>query len=271
MKKYNLIITLASIFCALAFVFIFAACSHDDEAASVSPSTEVTVDEQESTTAITGTEQNTDAISESVSISAEPSAESIESTDAPSDSSTTSAAGSATTSSNSQSTTSPASQSSEVNNTKPTSNTQPTVKPQEPSSEKATENTQKPSQNTNNNGGQPTKPSESAAQPSTTAEDLCKKNGHKWGETKVVDKTYTSDRSSRIVFDDGRSILLDSVCSVTFHSHIERCTCQICGEEDYSEQLIVTDLWKHPYYPGAEQSVKDWFEQFYIGKDCAKE
>ena len=271
MKKYNLIMTLASIFCALAFVFIFAACSHDDEAASVSSSTEVTADEQESATAITGTEQNTNAISEPVSISAEPSAESIESTDAPSDSNTTSAAGSATTSSNSRSTIAPTSQPPEVN-PKPTSNTQPTAKTQEPSSEKATENTQKPSQNTDSNGGQTPKPSEPAAQPSTTAEDLCKKNGHKWGELEIIaDRTYTVDKGSRVVFDDGRSLDLDSVCSVTVHSHADRRTCQVCGEEDYNEQIIVTDLWKHDFYPGAEQSVKDWFEQFYIGQDCAIE
>lgn len=245
MKKHNLVITLASIFCALAFVFVFAACSHDDEAVSVSSSTEVIVDEKESVTAITDTGQN---------------------------SNTTSAAGSATTSSNSQSTAAPASQSSEGNNTKPTSNTQPTVKPQEPSSEKSAENTQKPSQNTNNNGGHPKKPSESAAQPSTTAEDLCKKNDHKWGKLEIIaDRTYTVNKSSRVVFDDGRSLDLDSVCAVTFHSYADRRTCQVCGEEEFNEQLIVTDLWKHDFYPGAEQSVKDWFEQFYIGQDCAKE
>ena len=238
--------TLASIFCALAFVLVFAACSHDDEAAEIS-------------------------VTDTMSISAEPSAETIENTDVSSDSVTTSADASTATSSNSQSTAAPASQSSEGNNTKSTSSTQPTAKPQKPSSEKSAENTQKPSQNTNNNGGQTPKPSESAAQPSTTAENLCKKNGHQWGEPEIHDSTYTTHKSSRIVFDDGSSINLASVCAVTFHSHVEWRTCQTCGEEKCDEQLIVTDLWKHDFYPGAEQSVKNWFEQFYIGQDCAKE
>lgn len=131
--------------------------------------------------------------------------------------------------------------------------------PTEPSPERSSEPVIEPS--SSSEAETPT--NEPDTQPSSESKS-CNGN-HQWGEWIVVrDEDCTNFKGSDIQFDNGHRFIT-KVCSVTYHAHAEQRICAVCGEEDYRFSNVVTDLWTHDVYPGAEQSVKDWFEKYYIG------
>lgn len=270
MKKKSFIRVAASILCSLMLVFTLTSCNNDNTALSSATEAEdvATTIAQESLISTeaeiqssSSEEQQTEEIA-----SEELTAESVESAEE----ATRSAADNTTAPERTTASTTATPATTKAEQPPEPASSAHAEQPTEPSLVPTSkDNNNEPSQSISDDKSEdPTETSEASTPEAPKETNNCNVNGHKWGEWTVVrDEDATQTKSS---FIDGR--WMADVCGVTFHRHTDERICSVCGESDYKGSCIVTDLWTNPHlYPNAEQSVKDWYERFYIGMDIIAE